>query len=294
MKQLLAKAFSGFLRDDAIMMSAALAFYTILSLAPLLVIFITVAGYMLGDTRDLLLEQTALLAGPRARTVVEIIVQNAGEHRFTGSLSAAISGLIALYSATAVFAHLRKSMNRIWGVNHGSGWNPWPVVRGRILSLGMVVLVGIALVISSFISAGIGLAVSGGSPLLRFAGNITSFIVFVLLFALIFKFLADVTIHWRDVFAGAIGTALLFEIGKLGIGAYLRSSGAGSVYGAAGSLIVFFIWIYYSSVIFFVGVELTHAYTCIYGAGATPRSRTGAPPPEDLCRAEENVDSERR
>ena len=267
MIKLFKQALSDFIRDDAIMMSAALAFYTALSLAPLLIILITVAGYLLGDTRDLILEQAALLAGPRARTVVAIILDNAGERRFTGSLSAVLSGLIVLFSATAVFAHLRKSMNRIWKVEYGRGWNLRGIIRSRILSLGMVALICGALFVSFFVTTAMQRAVTDDHPLWEFIARIGSFIVFVLFFALIFKFLPDVVVHWRDVFAGALGTALLFEIGKLGIGLYLRTSGAGSVYGAAGSLIVFLIWIYYSSVIFFFGIELTHTYTSMYGAG---------------------------
>ena len=269
MIRLFKQALSDFLRDDAIMMSAALAFYTALSLAPLLIILITVAGYLLGDMRNLILEQAALLAGPRALTVVEIILDNAGERQFTGSLSAILSGLIIIFSSTAVFAHLRKSMNRIWKVEYERGWNLWGIVRSRILSLGMVVLICGGLVVSFFVAAGMNIVLPSDHHLWEFIARIGSFIVFVLFFALIFKFLPDVVIHWRDTFAGALGTALLFEIGKLGIGLYLRKSGAGSVYGAAGSLIVFLIWIYYSSVIFFFGIELTHTYTCMYGGGVS-------------------------
>ena len=276
------KTINGFIEDDAIMMSAALAFYTLLSLAPLVIILITVSGYFLGDIRDPLLDQVFVLAGPRARSVVEMVIENAGERPITGSVSAVLSGLIALYSSTAVFAHVRKSMNRIWSVESKARWNPLEVFRSRALSLRMVAFVGVALIISFLVGTGMELALPEENPLLEFAGNISSFIVFVLLFAVIFKLLSDVVIHWQDVFAGALGTTLLFEIGKMGISAYLRSSGVGSVYGAAGSLIVFFIWIYYSSIIFFFGVELTHAYTCLYGSGATLGADAEGTP-HDLC-----------
>lgn len=270
MFSLLKKAVSGFTRDDAIMMSAALAFYAALSLAPLLIIFITVTGYFLGDTQDRLLEQAALLIGPRTSAVVEIILESAGEHRFTGSLSAALSGVILVFSSTAVFAHLRKSMNRIWGVEAEPGRDIESLVRGRFLSFCMVVLVSTILVLSFFVSATLNLLIPGTHSLWLFVNNISSFFLFVMLFSIIFKLLPDIAIRWRNVFAGALATAFLFEIGKHGIGLYLGKSGLGSVYGAMGSLVMMLIWIYYSSVIFFFGVELMYAYTSTYGSGVTP------------------------
>jgi len=265
------------------MMSAALAFYTILSLAPFLVVILTAAGYFLGDIRAPLLDQVSIFAGDRARTVVEIILENTEGRSFTASLSAVISGLIILYSSTAVFEHIRKSMNRIWGVDSGRGWSPLRVIRKRVLSLRMVALIGGAIVISILVGMTLEFILSRDNSLLDYAGNISSFIISVFVFAMIFKMLSDIVIRWRDALIGALATAILFEIGNIGISAYLRSSGVGSVYGAAGSMILFLVWIYYSSLIFFFGAELTHAYTCLYGSGATlpPGARRG-----DLCGGE--------
>lgn len=268
---LLKKAVAGFLRDDAIMMSASLAFYAALSLAPLLIILVTAAGYFLGDAREQLLAQAALLAGSRTRTVVEIILDNVGERQFTGSLSTAVTGAIVLFSSTAVFVHLRKSMNRIWGVEAESRRGLlYGLIRGRLLSIAMVAFIGGVLAISFFASATMNLLIPETHTLWRYVNHISSFFIFVLLFATVFRYLPDIRMRWRDVFGGALVTAFLFELGKRGISLYLGTSGIGSVYGAMGSLIVMLIWIYYSSVIFFFGVELTHAYTCTYGAGAVP------------------------
>ncbi len=268
---LLKKAVNGFIRDDAIMMSASLAFYAALSLAPLLIILVTAAGYFLGDAREHLLEQAALLAGSRTRTVMEIILDNVGERQFTGSLSAVLTGVIVLFSATAVFAHLRKSMNRIWGIEAESRRGLlYGLIRGRLLSIAMVATVGGVLAISFFASATMNLLIPGTHTLWRYINHVGSFFVFVLLFAIVFRYLPDIRMRWRDVLGGALVTAFLFEIGKRGISFYLGTSGIGSAYGAMGSLVVMLIWIYYSSVIFFFGVELTYAYTCTYGAGAVP------------------------
>lgn len=271
---LLKKAVNGFIRDDAIMMSASLAFYAALSLAPLLIILVTAAGYFLGDAREQLLEQAALLAGSRTRTVMEIILDNVGERQFTGSLSAVLTGAIVLFSATAVFTHLRKSMNRIWGVENEPGRGLYSLIRGRLLSIAMVAMVGGVLAISFFASATMNLLIPDTHTLWRYINHVSSFFVFVLLFAIVFRYLPDIRMRWRDVFGGTLVTAVLFEIGKRGVSFYLGTSSIGSVYGAMGSLVVMLIWIYYSSVIFFFGVELTHAYTCTYGSGVTPTHHT--------------------
>jgi membrane protein len=184
-----------------------------------------------------------------------------------------------LFGASGVFGQLQVSLNRIWGVQPKPGRGILGVVQERILSFGFILVVGFLLLVSliltaaiSFVGQRFGELVPGMAVLAQLFNTIFSLVVITLLFAMMFKFLPDVRIAWRDVWVGAFITALLFSAGKFALGVYLGRSGVASSYGAAGSLIVLRVWVYYSSQIVFLGAEFTQVYANRFGSHVTPSS----------------------
>jgi membrane protein len=245
-------------------MGAALAFYSVLSLAPLLVIALAVAGMFFDQAvaREHLLEQMSDLVGSEGAAAIKVMLESGTK---TGSKLATVLGAIMLFvGASGVFGELQAAMDAVWDVKP-KPLGVWGVLRGRFISFAMVVGVGFLLLISLVIStaiAGLHAALQGRIPQLEWLWHvlsslITLFIV-TLLFAAIFKVLPDAKVAWRDVWEGALLTAVLFSIGKLAISLYLGKSGLASGYGAAGSLVVLIVWVYYSSQILFFGAEITH------------------------------------
>lgn len=266
---LLKQTGSRFLDDDCATMGAAIAYYTTFSLAPLLLIVISIVGLVFGRQAVQHEIQTQIqgLIGPGPASEVGSMVQNAGQHSSTGVVGAALGILALLFGATGAFSQLQTSLNQIWHVK------PDPRTGGirnflahRILTFGMILAIAFLLVVSLAVSAALsafGSFVSGflpqgfSGPLLQAIGFVVSLAVITALFAAMLKWLPDVAIRWRDVWIGAFITALLFTIGKFLIGVYLGHSGAASTYGAAGSLVLIVLWIYYSSLIFLAGAEFT-------------------------------------
>jgi membrane protein len=280
------RAFSNFMRDEAMMMSAALAFYTALSLAPLLII-VTYLSRLLGvEVRGILTQQIRELVGAQAADVVTIVIQAAGRHTFAGTVSTAVGIAALLFSATAVFAQLQKAMNRIWGVRAEPGRGMQNYIRKRLLSLGMLVGIGFLLLVSLAVTTALNLFISGEGVHWQVANFLGSLLVYVMLFALIFKVMPDVRLAWSSLILGASMTAVLFDIGKFAVGRYLSYRSIGSVYGAAGSLLVLLVWVYYSAIIVFFGAEITEVYTRRYGTppalkphavwARRPRKNTGS------------------
>lgn len=214
----------------------------------------------------------------------------------TGMLSTVIGVVTLIFGAGGVVGQLQTSLNTIWGVTPKAGQGVWGFVRQRFISFAMVLSIGFLLLVSLVISAIV-------TSLTRFMGNflggaeilahgldlLVSFILVTALFAMIYKFLPDVRIQWRDVWIGAALTSVLFTVGKFLIGLYLGHSGVSSAYGAAGSLITVLLWVYYSSLIFFLGAEFTQVYASQYGSGVTPTEnaepisanrKRETPPPE--------------
>lgn len=279
---LLKAAAKDFSDDDCPRMAAALAYYTVFSLPPLLVIIITVAGIVFGQqaAEGEVENQVASLVGPDAAGQVQTMIQNASQ-RTQGGTIATILGIVALvFGATGAFAQLQDALNRAWEVE------PDPEVGGlknfvlkRVLSLGMILGIGFLLLVSLALSAlltgagnVIGSLLGGGASdvLLQVINFVLSFVVIALLFAAIYKVMPDAKIAWRDVGVGAAVTALLFVIGKFLIGLYLGNTDAGSAYGTAGSLAIILVWIYYSSMIVLFGAELTQAWAQRFGQGIKP------------------------
>jgi membrane protein len=265
--------------DKVSLWAAALAYYTMFSLAPLLLIAITVAGGIFGEeaARGQLDNQLQGLLGQDGAAVVQSMLQNTQKSSSGGIVATVIGIGTLMFGASGVFGQLQDALNTIWGVKPrpGLGWTSF--VKSRFLSFAMVLVIGFLLLVSLMLSAilaGISTLFSNQfgnfailGQLLNFA---ISFGVITLLFASIYKFLPDVRLPWKDLWIGAAVTALLFNIGKFLIGLYLGSSGVTSTYGAAGSIIVILLWVFYSAQIILVGAEFTQVYARRRGGGMRP------------------------
>lgn len=266
------------LEDDAPSMAAALAFYTLLSLAPLLLVIVSVAGLVLGDdsARSALQTQANDLAGEQAGSVVGTVLDNA-KGSAGGIIGTAAGVAVLLFGATGVFAQLQKALNRAWEVEPIPGSSLKNFLMKRLLSLTAIIGIGFLLLVSLVLSAAItaiaswvGDAVGASELLLRLGDIAFSLVVFFLFFVFTFKVLPDVRTSWSDVWVGALVTAVLFVVGKTLIGLYLGHSSTGSSYGAFGSLVVLLIWIYYSAQILFFGAEFTQVWSRRFGRPLEP------------------------
>lgn len=273
------QAISAWLDHDAASMGAALAFYTLFSIAPILVIALAVAGYVFGPqvAETHVLEQLSALIGNTGANAISDLLQSAHYSDKKG-LAAAVGIITLVVGATSVFAELQNTLDRIWNTpteKNAVAW--WQFIRRRVLSIGLVLGVGFLLLVSLVASAALaGLESLIGSfmaqwnlilPVLDFT---VSFAMTSLLFAMIYKYVPREPLAWGDVWIGAVVTALLFTIGKHLIGIYLGKSSFNSAYGAAGSLVVLLLWIYYSAQIFLLGAEFTRVVTYEYGSRRPP------------------------
>jgi membrane protein len=284
--------------------SAALAFYTIFSLAPVLVVVIALAGAVYGEeaVRGQIVSEFQGLMGRDAALLVQEVLKSAA--RPASGRIATVAGIFTLlFGATGVFAQLQDALNRIWGVAPKPRAVFTTLLRKRLLSFAILLGIGFLLLVSLVMSAGL---TAAGRWLERFVSVeilqvtnfLVSFLVITLLFALIYRVLPDVRLDWQDVWVGALLTSLLFVMGKTLIGLYLGRTGMASAYGAAGSLVVVLLWVYYSALIFFFGAEITHIQSRQYrtgrakaekGAMRVPPELAGAtaPSPEDLKKVEQ-------
>jgi membrane protein len=263
--QVLREAASDWMEDNAARMGAALAFYSVLSLAPLLLIAIGLAGMFFdeADARSRLVAQMSELVGKEGSEAIQTMLENGSK---TGGAVSTIVGLVTLlFGASGVFGELQSAMDAVWDVKpKNTGF--WGFLRARFLSFAMVLGTGFLLVVSLLASTMIAALQNSVQvqwpalePALHTLSLAVTFAIVTLLFALIYKLLPDAKVTWSEAWIGAIVTAALFSIGKLAIGLYLGKSGLASGYGAAGSLVVLIVWIYYSAQIVFFGAEITHA-----------------------------------
>ncbi|HSC23330.1 MAG TPA: YihY/virulence factor BrkB family protein [Casimicrobiaceae bacterium] len=267
--------------DYAPSMGAALSYYTIFSIAPLLVIVIAVAGFFFGEkaASGQIFGQLQGLVGERGASAIQAAVSSASQSGH--GLFAAIVGVVTLLlGATTVFNELQTDLDRIWDTPKPEHTGLWGMIRSKLLSFGVVLGIGFLLLVSLVLSAGIsalGKFWSGWFPgweiVLQAINFIVGFAVVTGLFALIYKLLPRCDIGWHDVWIGAAVTSLLFSIGKLLIGLYLGRSSVASSFGAAGSLVIVLLWVYYSAQIFLLGAEFTRTYSYRHG------SRSGKPMP---------------
>jgi membrane protein len=269
------------LDDQAPTLGAALAYYTVFSLAPLLIISIALAGLVFGAeaAQGQIFDQLRGLLGDASGKAMQEIVQSASAEPKTGVVATVIGFVTLLFGASGVFGQLQASLNIIWGVQPKPGRGILGIIRDRSLSFGFILVVGFLLLVSLLLTAGIafvgkqfGAMVPGMEALIQILNSILSLAVITLLFGMMFKILPDANIAWRDVWIGAFITALLFTLGKFALGFYLGRSGVASSYGAAGSLIVLLLWVYYSSQIVFFGAEFTQVYANRFGSHVTPSS----------------------
>jgi membrane protein len=289
---LLKEAAFDWVDDGAMRLSSSLAYYAIFSLAPLLVILISMAGLAFGEeaARGQLSQQIAVIAGKGAGEAIQAAVQSSAAQKSGGVLATVLSTALLLFGASTVFAELKDALNTIWGVVVKPGRPFFTLVRDRFFSFSIVLAIGFLLLVSLVISvllAALGQYMSGRfqlPPAVWQAWDIAiSFVVVSGLFAMIFKLLPNVRLRWRDVWLGAVATSLLFTLGKLVIGYYLATSSIASSFGAAGSVVVVLAWIYYSACILFFGAEITKLYARKFGSGVVPNSR--AVLVDDLLRA---------
>jgi membrane protein len=271
---LLRQAGAAWLADNAPRLGAALAFYTLFSLAPVLIVAVSVAGFVFGEkaAQGEIVRQFQGLMGTQGAMAIETIIHSTNQPAL--GVFATMLGLLAiLVGASGAFNELQDALNTIWKVDSGKQ-SFWTVTcRQRFFSLSLVTATGFLLLTSLVISAALSAAgkvassmLSMPSLLLQSMNFAFSFGVITILFVLILKFIPDTTIQWRDVWIGAVVASLLFTVGKVIIGFFLGHSALASAYGAAASLVIFLVWIYYSAQILLFGAELTRAYALKYGS----------------------------
>ena len=267
--------------DDVTSLSAAIAYYTVFSLPPLLVVIVGVAGAVFGVDRveAAIAGQVGSLLGPEGAREIRTMIENASS--LGSGTGAKVAGLAALlFGASGAFGQLQKALNRAWEVQEAaSGGGIVAVVVKRVLSFGMVLTIAFLLLVSLALSAFLSAVgdVAGGVVPDGFAGTlvdvanvVVSLGAITLLFALMYKYLPDAEVRWRDVWVGAFVTAVLFTIGKSLIGLYLGTADPGGAFGAAGSLALILVWIYYTALIVLVGAEFTQAWAELVGGGIEP------------------------
>ena len=291
---LFVKAGQAWVADYAPSMGAAISYYTMFSLAPLLVIVIAMAGALFGReaVQGLIVAQLSGLIGNEGAKLVEGLVASASDTD-RGLVAGLISLVVLMIGATTVFAELQSALDRIWHVPESKKPSGiWAILRARLLSfgliLGLVFLLMVSLIVSAAVAA-LGTWMGGLMPgweiLLQVINTLVSVSIATLLFAMIFKLMPSTAIGWRDVGVGALVTAVLFEIGKLLIGLYLGKSGVTESFAAAGSLVVLLAWVYYAAQIFLLGAEFTKVYADEHGSLAHEKHKF---PPGESWRAHQN------
>src|SRR5690606_2025479 len=261
---------------------AAIAFYTVFSLAPLIILVLAIAGFFWGEeaVRGQLMGQMGGLLGQDGAQAIEGVVSSSAQEKEQGIIATVSSLVVLAVGATTVFAELQSALDRIWEVPASEKKSGiWNMIRSRLLSFGLVLSLAFLLLVSLVVStvlAALGSWMGGLMPgwetLLQVLNLVISFAILTVLFAMIFKFMPQVHVAWRDVWVGALLTALLFVIGKYLIGLYVGKSSVASSYAAAGSLVVVLLWVYYAAQVFLLGAEFTWVYATEHGSLKGTRS----------------------
>ncbi len=264
--------------DKVPKLAAALSYYTVFSLAPMLVICIALAGFIFGQdaAQGRIATELSDLFGREAATMIQAAIQKTAQTQ-GGMLATILSIVVLAISAVAAFIELQDSLDIIWKVRAKPGQALWGFVRNRLISFALIVALGFLLLVSLVVSAALNALqdyLSARLPiapmLLDLLNNVITLGVIFVLFSMIYKILPDVQLSWKDVRMGSLVTTVLFIAGKYLIGLYLGRGSVGSTYGAAGSLAIIFVWVYYSAQILFLGAEFTYVYACRYGSGIKP------------------------
>lgn len=295
-------AFSSWLDDYAPSMGAALAYYTMFSIAPLLLIVISTAGLVFGEeaVRGEIFGQLRGLMGDQGAQAVQSLLESVSEPK-KGMAGTIIGSVLLLIGATTVFAELQDAFDRIWRApDKDKTGGVLQLIRSRLLSFGIILGIGFLMIVSLVFSAAIAALGKWWGPLFSnleviatVLNFVFSFALMTAVFAMLYKFMPRVKIHWKDVWAGATVTALLFTVGKILIGIYIGKSAISSGFGAAGSLVVVLVWVYYSAQIFLLGAEFTWVYAHAHGSrkdespsgresGSLPRKGQMRPKAEEL------------
>lgn len=279
---LVKKAVMAWIDDYAPSMGAAIAFYTVFSLAPLIIIVLAVAGFFWGQeaVQGQLMGQIGGLLGQDGAQAIEGVVSSSAQEKEQGIVATVSSLIVLAVGATTVFAELQSALDRIWEVPASEKKSGiWNMVRSRLLSFGLVLSLAFLLLVSLVVSTALaalggwmGGLMPGWESMLQILNLIVSFAILTVLFAMIFKFMPQVHVAWRDVWVGALLTALLFVIGKYLIGLYVGKSSVASSYAAAGSLVVVLLWVYYAAQVFLLGAEFTWVYATEHGSLKGTRS----------------------
>jgi len=269
------KSISAWIDDYAPSMGAAISYYTVFSIAPLLLIVIAVAGFVWGReaVQGEIVGQLAGLIGQDGATGVQALIESANKP-VKGVVATIVSLIVLVIGATTVFAELQSALDRIWQVPPAQKISSlWATLRSRLLSLGFILGLGFLLLVTLVASAGVAALggwanglLPGWELLLQVINTVISLGIAALLFAMIFKIMPQAKVSWRDVWVGAAVTAVLFEVGKTLIGLYIGKSGVTSSFAAAGSLVVLLVWVYYSAQIFLLGAEFTWVYAHEHGS----------------------------
>ncbi len=265
-----------FINDEALSRGAAIAFYTVTSIAPLLLIVVAIAGLVFGReaAQGAITEQLGALMGRETAELLEKAVANASEAS-SGVLATLIGVATLIATASGTFGEMQSALNKFWKAKPKGG-TVSRLIRARAASLGLVMTLGFLLIVSLAVSAGLtalghrlDALLPFGEAIMSALNTVISFVLIALLFAALYKVLPDRELQWRDVAVGAAVTAFLFVVGKSLIGWYIGSSAVGSTYGAAGSLIVLLLWVYYSVQIFLLGAEFTKVFANRHGSKRT-------------------------
>ncbi len=273
------QVFKEFSADNILKYSAALAYYTVFSIAPLLVIISTLSGFFFGKeaVKGEVYNQLNGLVGSIAAVQIQDTIKNI---HLTGNnfFASTVSLIVLLIGATSIFGEVQDSLNKIWGLRVKAKKIWWKLILTRLLSFSLILSVGFIMVVSLVLNAIIS---AFGNFLSKYIHNfsvyfietteaVLSFVVATFLFSLMFKLLPDAKIRWRDVLFGGFITALFFTLGKLAIGFYLGKSNLATIYGAAGSIIIIMVWVYYSAIILYLGAEFTKVHANLYGRKIEP------------------------
>jgi membrane protein len=300
--KLLKQTGTEWVEDKVPQLSAALAFYTALSIAPLLVISLGIAAAVFGQdaAQGEIQTQMGSLVGDEGAKAIEQMIASADKPA-EGITAAILSAVILLFGASGVFGQLQQSLNSIWELQPKPGRGIWGMIRDRFLSFAMVFGIAFLLLVSLLLSAALASMATVFDRLpdyLHWLGEVihfvASFAVITLLFAMMYKFLPDVKIGWRDVWLGAVITALLFTIGKFAIGLYLGHSSMASSYGVAGSFVVLLVWVYYSAQILLFGAEFTQVYANSFGSRIVPAENAEAMDQEERQKSKSTQSTEKR
>lgn len=273
------EVFKEFSADNIVKYSASLAYYTVFSIAPLFVLITTLFGFLFGKNamQGQVYQQLNKFVGSKAALQIQDIIMNI--HLSKNSFFATVlSAIVLVIGATSIFGEIQDSINKIWGLRIKKRKVWWKLILTRLLSFSLILSIGIIMILSIVLNTAvaafgkfIGKFIANYSIyFIQVADSVLSLIVLSILFALVFKILPDARIRWRDVLFGGFITAILFTIGKLGISFYVSKSNITSLYGAAGSIIILMIWVYYSSIILYLGAEFTKVFAKLYGENLLP------------------------